>query len=79
VTGGDSFIFVLFSVAPKNIDAMLSMAHRRRFPVYDVSIEMFDQDESDQPARSMGLGGYSGLVTPEQVRERKKTGQTFIS
>jgi hypothetical protein len=76
VTGGESFIYLAFTVELNSNNASLSLMHQGKYPVFDVSIELWDADEFDERLRSMGLKNYSGPLTQEQiiaVTQRKAT------
>ena len=77
ITGGDSFVYVMFTVGPKSNDAMLSLGHQGKYPVFDVSIEMFDTDELDDRLRALGLKDYSGPISRQQMIELSKPKATF--
>lgn len=76
VTGGDSFVYLSFAIEPNSNNASLSLTHRGKYPVFDVSIEIWDADEFDDRIRAMGLKDHSGPITREQMialSERKAT------
>jgi hypothetical protein len=77
VTGGDSFIYLAFTPEPNSNNAMLSLLHRGKFPVFDVSIELSDADEVDDRLRALGLKDKSGSLTLDQMLELIKTKATF--
>jgi len=77
VTGGDSFIYLMFTPQPQSNEAMLSLAHQGKYPVFDVSIELSDQDESDERLRALGLKDKSGSITLDQLIELTKRKATF--
>jgi hypothetical protein len=77
VTGGDSFLYLTFTTQPNSNDAMLFLSHQGKYPVYDVSIQMSDQDEFDQRLQALGLKDNTGSITRDQMIELSKSKATF--
>jgi hypothetical protein len=72
VTGGDSYVFLAFSLFPKTNDSLLSLLHHGEFPVFDVSIEMYDSDEQEKQ-----LGQFGSSIPLKEGLEIMKPIRTF--